>query len=176
MKKLLFATMVPLVLAGCGASNEQEVQQWMDQTKADTRPSIPKLKEPKDFTPFSYDKKTELDPFNSTKLQLALAKMNPGTGNGVKPDMDRRREALEAVPLDAMVMVGTITQGGVKYALLAVDGKQVSYVHVGNYIGQNYGKITKITDEEVELNEIYLDAGGDWAERTQRLELQEAKK
>ena len=58
----------------------------------------------------------------------------------------------------------------------AVDGKQVSYVHVGNYIGQNYGKITKITDEEVELNEIYLDAGGDWAERTQRLELQEAKK
>lgn len=168
--------MVPLVLAGCGASNEQEVQQWMDQTKADTRPSIPKLKEPKDFTPFSYDKKTELDPFNATKLQLALAKMNPGTGNGVKPDMDRRREALEAVPLDAMVMVGTITQGGVKYALLAVDGKQVSYVHVGNYIGQNYGKITKITDEEVELNEIYLDAGGDWAERTQRLELQEAKK
>jgi type IV pilus assembly protein PilP len=180
MKKLLSAVgpvlLLPLVLAGCGASSEQEVQAWMDQTKAATRPSIPKLKEPKDFIPFSYDKKDQLDPFNQVKLQTALAKMNPGNGHGVKPDLDRRREALEAVPLDIIKMVGTITQGGIRYALVEVDNRAVNQVKIGNYIGQNYGKITKIDDESIEIKEIYLDAGGDWAERVQKLELQEAKK
>ena len=176
MKKLLSVVALPFVLAACGASSEQEIQQWMDQTKAETRPSIPKLKEPKDFIPFSYDKKDEIDPFNQMKLQAALAKMNPGSAHGIKPDLDRRREALEAVPLDVIKMVGTITLGGIRYALVEVDGRAVSQVKVGNYIGQNYGKITEISDDTIEIKEIYLDAGGDWADRVQKLELQEAKK
>jgi len=176
MKKLLSVISLPFVLAACGASSEQEVQQWMDQTKAETRPSIPRLKEPKDFIPFSYDQKDELDPFNPMKLQSALAKMNPGSAHGIKPDLDRRREALESVPLDVMTMVGTITQGGMHYALIEINGKSVSQVKAGNYIGQNYGLITKVNDDSIEIKEIYLDAGGDWAERAQKLELQEAKK
>jgi len=184
MKKLLSfvsrtvvpVIVLPLVLSACGASSEQEIQQWMDQTKQQTRPSIPKLKEPKDFIPFSYEKKDELDPFNQMKLQSALAKLNPGNAHGVKPDLDRRREALEEVPLDIVKMVGTITQGGVRYALVEVDGKAVNQVKVGNYIGQNYGKIIAVNDDSIEIKEIYLDAGGDWAERAQKLELQEAKK
>lgn len=178
MKKLLsafFILSIPFLLAACGGSNEQEVQQWMDQTKLETRPAIPKLKEPKDFIPFTYDKKDEPDPFNPVKLQSALAKMNPGNAHGIKPDLDRRREALESVPLDVMKMVGTITQGGVHYALIQVDGKGVNQVKAGNYIGQNYGLITKVNDDSIEIKEIYLDAGGDWAERVQNLELQEAK-
>ena len=174
--RLATLTLVPLLLAACGNSNEQEVQQWMVKTRQETRPSIPKLKEPKDFIPFSYDKKNEIDPFNPGKLQSALNKLNPGRGNGIKPDLDRRREALEAVPMDVIKMVGTITKGGVHYALVEVDGKGVSQVRAGNYIGQNYGLITKVSDEAIEVKEIYLDAGGDWAERIQNLELQEAKK
>ena len=175
MRKLLCVISLPLVLSACGSSSEQEVQQWMDQVKQETRPSIPKLKEPKDFNPFSYDKKDEIDPFNAMKLQSALAKMNPGNAHGIKPDLDRRREALESVPLDVVRMVGTITEGGVHYALIEVDHKGVSHVKAGNYIGQNYGLITKINDDSIEIKEIYLDAGGDWAERVQKLELQEAK-
>ena len=176
MLRLAALTLLPLLLAACGNSNEQEVQQWMDKTRQETRPSIPKLKEPKDFIPFSYDKKNEIDPFNPGKLQSAFNKLNPGNGNGIKPDLDRRREALEAVPMDVIKMVGTITKGGVHYALVEVDGKGVNQVKAGNYIGQNYGLITKVSDEAIEVKEIYLDAGGDWAERVQNLELQEAKK
>ena len=176
MKKLLSILALPLVLAACGASSEQEVQQWMDHTRQATRQMVPKLKEPKAFIPFSYDKKDQIDPFNPVKLQAALAKMNPGTAHGIKPDTDRRREALESVPLDVMKMVGTITLGGIHYALIEVNGKTVSQVRPGNYIGQNYGLITKVTDEAIEIKEIYLDAGGDWAERAQTLELQEAQK
>lgn len=176
MFRLATLTILPLLLCACGQSNEQEVQQWMDKTKLETRPSIPKLKEPKDFIPFSYDKKADVDPFNPGKLQSALNKLSPGAGNGIKPDLDRRRESLEAVPLDVVKMVGTITKGGVHYALLEVDGKGVSEVKAGNYVGQNYGLITKVSDDAIEVKEIYLDAGGDWAERRQTLELQEARK
>jgi len=176
MKKLLCLVVIPVCLSACSGSSDQEVQAWMDQTKLETRPSIPKLKEPKDFIPFTYDKKDDLDPFNAAKLQAALAKLNPGNANGIKPDLDRRREALESVPLDIVKMVGTITEGGVHYALIQVDNKGVNHVKAGNYIGQNYGLITKVNDDSIEIKEIYLDAGGDWAERVQKLELQEAQK
>ena len=175
MKKLLWVLLMPLGLAACGDSRNQEIQQWMEKTKQETTASIPPLKPPKEFIPFNYDKKAEPDPFNPVKLQTALAKMNPGNAHGIKPDLDRRREALESVPLDVIKMVGTITQGGVRYALLEVDGR-VNQVKAGNYIGQNYGLITKFYDDSIEIKDIYLDAGGDWSERVQQLELQEAKK
>jgi type IV pilus assembly protein PilP len=176
MKKLLCILSTPLVLAACGGGSHEELQQWMDQVKSETRPALQKLKEPKDFIPFTYDKKDEPDPFNSSKLESALAKMHPGNAHGIKPDLDRRHDALEAYPLDVLRMVGTITEGGVRYALIEVDHKSVSHVKAGNYVGQNYGLVTKVNDDSIDIKEIYLDAGGDWAERVQKLELQEASK
>jgi type IV pilus assembly protein PilP len=175
MKKLLYLAL-PITLSACGGSGDQEVQRWMDVVKKETRPSIPKLVEPKEFIPFTYDKKDELDPFNPAKLQSALAKMNPGSAHGIRPDLDRRKEALEAFPLDALKMVGTLTQGPNHYALLEADGKGVYQVKAGNYVGQNFGLVTKVNEDSIEIKEIYLDSGGDWAERTQKLELQEAPK
>lgn len=176
MKKLLYVGLLPLALSACGGSSEQEVQQWMDNVKKEARPFIPKLVEPKDFIPFRYDKRDELDPFNPAKLQSALAKMNPGTAHGIRPDLDRRKEALEAYPLDTLKMVGTLTEGPNHYALIQADGRGVYQAKAGNYVGQNFGLITKVDDDSVEIKEIYLDSGGDWAERPAKLELQEAVK
>jgi type IV pilus assembly protein PilP len=89
--------------------------------------------------------------------------------------MARRKEPLEAYPLDTMSMVGSLDKKGVPAALLKVD-KLLYQVRVGNYLGQNYGKITKITENAVHLREIVQDATGDWVERTTSLELQEGKK
>jgi type IV pilus assembly protein PilP len=176
MKKLLAMAFIPFTLTACSEGGQKEVQQWMDKVKQETHPFIPKLAEPKDFIPFTYDQKDELDPFNPGKLQSLLAKMNPGTAHGVKPDLERRREALESFPLDTLKMVGTISKGNTLYALLEADAKGVFQVKVGNYIGQDFGLITKVNPDSVEIKEIYLDSGGDWAERNQKLELQEARK
>ena len=151
MKKLYLLITLPLLLAGCGNSNELEIQQWMEKTKQETMQAIPKLKQAKDFVPFNYDKKDQIDPFNSVKLQSALAKMNPGSGHGIKPNLDRRREALELYPLDTLKMVGTITQGGNQYALIQYDGKGVMQVKAGNYVGLNYGLVTKVNEDSVEI-------------------------
>lgn len=176
MKRLLCIMTLPVLLSACSKHGEKEVQAWMDKTRQETMPSIPKLKEPKAFVPIGYDQKDRADPFNAMKLQSALAKMKPGNGHGVQPDLDRRKEALESIALDTLKMVGTMNKGKEHFALLEVDSKAVYPVKVGSYIGENFGRITKITDDRIEIKEIYLDSGGDWAERTQKLDLQEAKK
>ncbi|RYE76873.1 MAG: hypothetical protein EOO80_12045 [Oxalobacteraceae bacterium] len=72
-------------------------------------------------------------------------------------------------------MVGTLRKQGASFALLQAE-HTVFQAKVGNYIGQNFGQITKISDSEVELKEIVQDAAGEWVERTAKLELQEIKK
>jgi len=86
--------------------------------------------------------------------------------------MNRRKEPLEAFPLDAMMMVGTLVKQGQPVALVKVDNL-LYQVRPGNYLGQNYGKITKITETEVSLREIVQDAAGEWTERQGSLQLQE---
>jgi type IV pilus assembly protein PilP len=49
-------------------------------------------------------------------------------------------------------------------------------VRLGNHLGQNYGRVTKITETEVTLREIVQDAAGEWVERTAALQLQERLK
>ena len=51
----------------------------------------------------------------------------------------------------------------------------VYQVKAGHYIGQNYGRVTAIHDNAVELTETVQDAAGEWVERKSRLELQENK-
>jgi type IV pilus assembly protein PilP len=162
-------------LAGCGDGGVQEIKQWMDEVKRQTKVSIPKLSEPKKFTPFIYGGKDTIDPFSVGKLAAAFAKLQSNSPNALKPDLDRRREPLESFPLDTVKMVGTLRKPGLSYALLQVD-KAIFQAKVGNYVGQNLGMITNITDTAVELKEIVQDASGDWVERKAKLELQEMKK
>jgi type IV pilus assembly protein PilP len=162
-------------LTGCGDGGVQEVKQWMDEVRRQTPVVVPKIAEPKKFTPFVYSGKNEVDPYSPAKLAVALAKLQANSNSKIKPDLDRRREPLEAYPLDTIKMVGTLQKPGLSYALLQID-KSVFQAKVGNYIGQNLGMITRITDAEVELKEIVQDAAGEWVERKAKLELQENKK
>ena len=147
----------------------------MDDVKKQTKVAIPKLSEPKQFIPFNYGGKNNVDPFNPSKLAVALARLKANSSGALKPDLERRRDPLESYPLDTLKMVGTLEKPGLSYALLQVD-KAVFEVKVGNYIGQNFGMITSITDIAVHLKEIVQDASGDWVERKAKLELQETKK
>lgn len=164
-------------LAGCGDGGIQEVKQWMDETRRDSKVIVPKVAEPKKFTPFNYGGRNSVDPYDPNKLAVALAKFKAATtgSTGIKPNLDRRREPLEAYPLDTVKMVGTLQKPGLTYAILQVD-KAIFQVKVGNYVGQNMGMVTNISEEKVDLKEIIQDASGEWVERKATLELQETKK
>lgn len=175
MRKISAFLLPALLLTACGDGGVSELTAWMDSVKKETRVVTTKLSEPKVYVPAPYTGKSEVDPFNPAKLLVVLARIRAESNNGLRPDMERRREALEAFPLDTMKMVGTIEKDKIKQVLLQVD-KTVYQAKLGNYIGQNFGVITKVSDSEIEIKEIVQDAAGDWTERKAKLELQESKK
>ncbi len=87
-------------------------------------------------------------------------------------EMNRRKEPLEAYPLDSMGMVGSVNREGKPFALLRVDNL-LYQVRVGDHLGQNYGLITKISETEIVLRELVMDSGGEMIERPATLQLQE---
>ena len=118
------------------------------------------------------------DPFGNERLTQALRRESGVKGSDaslITPELNRRKEPLEAFPLDAMTMVGSLDRGGKRVALLRVD-KLLYQVRVGEHLGQNYGRVTKITEGDVVLREIVQDAAGEWIERNSELQLQEKKR
>lgn len=169
---LVFA--LPFVVAGCSGSND-ELRQWMADVRKDMRPATPTITEPKTFEPFIYRDQAETDPFDPGKVANALKALSAKSSSGLAPDLSRRKEALESYPLDTIVMVGTLQRPNLRYGLLRADGI-VYQVRVGNYIGQNFGIVTRIDENEVALKEVVQDAAGEWVERATTLQLQENKR
>jgi type IV pilus assembly protein PilP len=174
IKPLLLAAFACAALAGCGGSND-ELRQWMSDVRKEMRPVTPKITEPKNFEPFIYRDQHDMDPFDPGKVTNALKALAAKSTSGLAPDVSRRREPLEAYPIDTITMVGTLQRPNLRYALLRADGV-IYQIKVGNYIGQNFGLVTRIDESEVTLREVVQDAAGEWVERTTTLQLQENKK
>ncbi len=172
--KRIAAIALAALLAGCGASDVREVKDWMAQVKKDTKVSVVPIAEPKTFIPFAYTAREQVDPFSPNKLLAELARVAQTQDSKYKPDMNRRKELLENYPLDAFTMVGVLQKGGVNYALLQVD-KAVYQVKSGQHIGQNYGLVTGVSENVVQIKEVVQDAASEWVERLSKLELQESK-
>lgn len=163
------------VLVGCVSSGEDEVRQWISEERAQVKPRVTPIAEPKQFKPEAYTADVKLEPFNPLKLTQALRRDSTQLASNaalIAPEMARRKEPLEAYPLDTIKMVGSLQKKGQPAALVTAD-KLLYQVTVGQYLGQSYGRITSINETAIQLREIVQDATGDWIERTTSLELQE---
>ena len=166
-----------LTLSACGTS-DQELQSWMTDQRNQSRPKIERLPEPTKFAPQGYTQDGVVEPFSNQKLAQALKRdSNQSTANTalIAPELARRKEPLEASPLDAVAMVGSLIKAGKPVALVRVDNL-LYQVRAGNYLGQNFGRITKVSETGLSLREIVQDAAGEWIERTATLQLQEGSK
>ena len=174
MMKRLLPLLLCTVLAACSDSDVKEVKQWMAEVKAQSKVAVAPLSEPKTFVPLAYSAKDIIDPFNPSKLLTEMARAAAKSNNPFKPDLTRRKELLESFPLDTMKMVGTMSKGGVFFGLVQID-KSVHRVVVGQYLGQNFGLVTGVSDSTINIKEVVQDATGEWVERMSKLELQEGK-
>jgi type IV pilus assembly protein PilP len=169
------AVLAATLLAGCGDADVREVRDWMEQVKHDTRPSVKPLPEPKDFLPYAYGAKDAVDPFDANKLLGELARVAAVSNNPNQPDLQRPRELLETFPLDTMQMVGMMEKGGTRFALLQVE-RSLYQVKAGQRIGQNFGVVTHVSEDAVDIREVVQDAAGEWTGRMTKLELQTKEK
>lgn len=159
-------------LAGC-ANDQAELREWMKTVRAGVKPVHHPISEPRRFEPYRYDNEGQVDPFSVAKLGGSPAVNDAGVPRGgLKPDTTRPREALESYPLDSIRMVGHLANRQGQYALLQAE-RLVYQARVGNYAGQNYGMITRISETEVKLKELVQDAVGDWVERETTLQIQD---
>jgi len=168
---LLVTCAMAFALTGCG-EEQQELSQWMEQQKREVKPNVQPISPPKKFVPQPYIALNGVEPFSAQKLTVALKQEAKQPNSLLAAEINRRKEPLEAYPLDSMRMVGSVTKTGRPYALLKVDNL-LYQVKPGDYLGQNYGKITKISETDVSLREIVQDAAGEWIERVSTLQLQE---
>jgi type IV pilus assembly protein PilP len=167
----LLAAAVLVALSGCGAEQD-ELRAWMEQQKREVRPNVPPLTAPKRFDPQPYMQAAAVEPYSVQKLAVALRQESRQPNSLFAGEINRRKEPLEAYPLDSVSMVGSVVRGGRPFALLKIDNL-LYQVKLGDYVGQNYGKIIAITETEVTVREVIQDAAGEWIERPMGLQLQE---
>lgn len=166
MKRVIL-TMLILGLSGCGGSGMEDLEKFVAEAGRDMQGKIEPLPQVRAYEPFAYDAFDLPDPFKPRKLAIG------GGGGGLQPDLLRPKEPLEAFSLETLKMVGALEKKNLIHAVIQTPEKAIYHVHKGNYVGQNFGMITQITESSVQLREIIQDSAGDWSERTSTLTLQE---
>lgn len=164
-----------LVLAGgCTSSGEDELQLWMQEERNAIRPQVTPIPEPSKFEPQTYLSERMVEPFSAEKMASVSGSLAATVINSklLEPELNRRKQPLEGYPLDTMRMVGSLNRDGQLVALVKVDSL-LYQVRSGGYLGQNYGRIDRITETEITLREIVQDPSGEWTERPAALQLQE---
>ena len=164
------------LLPACGGEEQSELRQELAAMTKDLRGKVDPLPQVKSYEPVPYKGESMLDPFVPGRIVVVQPTAGGGGGGGgVQPDLNRPKEPLEAFPLDAIQMVGTLTQNQETFALVRA-GPNLFRVKKGNYMGQNFGVITVIDESQVSLKEVVQDSGGDWVERSSQLQMQEARR
>lgn len=166
MNNRLIAIALPVILlSGCGNDEFDDLRAWMDSTGRDQPQKMEPPPQVKQIAPFEYPSASLQDPFQARNLLL------PG---GLQPDMDRPKQPLEEFPLDALRMVGTLSKPKSKLLALVKDPKGALHtVQTGDKIGQNFGTISKITPDGMEIKELVPDGSGGWLSSTASMTLTE---
>jgi len=164
-----------LLLVGCAGGNNDDLQAFINEVKASSKGRIQPLPEFVPVENFTYSASNLSDPFMSWDIRAAMAakEEQKASANGLQPDLGRRREPLEAFPLDTLRMVGTMEREGKNSALVQSPDGLVSRIVVGNYLGQNYGQVVGIGQDKISLIEIVPDGLGSWIQREASLALVE---
>jgi len=161
-------------LAACSSEEHGDLKQELNALTKDLRGRVDPLPQVKPYEPVPYTSEALIDPFRPERIEVAKAG-GPPSIKGRAPDTNRPKEPLEAFALESIQMLGTITQGSETYGLVKA-GSNLYRVKKGNYMGQNFGVITAIDENQISLKEIVQDGTGEWTERASSLQLVEAKR
>jgi len=155
------------MLAACNGDKGDDLDKFMATASNDMGKGVEPLPEVLPYTPLQYNADGILtDPFRARKVA--------GKSGALQPNTNRPKEALEAYPLESLKYVGSMSKNKLTYALIKTPDNTIQQVKVGNYIGPNFGLVTKISESDIAIKEIIQDdLTGDWVERTASINLQE---
>ena len=166
LKNILVMALVAFSLSACGGGSD-DLDEYINDIKKRPGGRIDPLPEITPYETFSYiaDRQGIRSPFRPDTPQAG------SKGGGPRPDVERSREYLESFPLDTLGMVGTLHIDETMYGLVQTSDGLIHRVIPGNYMGQNDGRITGITESEVDMVEIISDGIGGYIERDAAISL-----
>lgn len=170
VRRVLLGAAVTLLLSACGNDGMDDLREFVATAHAGKTPKVEPLPEIKPQEPFAYAAEKLVDPFSARNLRSQTFQ---AAGAGPRPDLNRRREPLEDYPLDALKMVGTLARGRQSWVVIQAPDGTVHRASVGNHLGQNFGTITRISDDKIDLVELVQGSLGDWVERSASVALAE---
>lgn len=167
---LALAVCAGLLAACTGGDQMADLRTYVQQVEARPARPIEPLPEIKPYETYAYSAGELRDPFEVPQATEAVG-IASAPKNGIRPDANRPREPLEGFPLDALRMVGTLDREGHRWGIVKARDGAVYRVQEGNFVGQNYGKITRISEQQMDLTEVVPDGQGGWLERPASLAL-----
>lgn len=153
-----------MVLAGCGGANVDDLREFTENAHKGKKPRVEPLPLFQPQKGFVYTAADLTDPFSPSNLRPVKAPLGASHDNK-SPDPNRRKEPLESYPLDSLAMVGTLGRANQTWVILQAPDGSVHHAHMGNYIGENYGRIVELSDSRIKIMELVLDQNGRWEER-----------
>ena len=139
-----------------------DLQNFVANAYKGHKPKIESLPQIKPIPTFKYTASNLVDPFS--RANLVEDRPSPG-GGGPAPDPTRRKEPLEQFPLDALRMVGTLSNAEATWAIIRAPDGTIHRAAKGNYLGQNYGKIVDVEDAKIDIVELIPGVSGGWMQR-----------
>jgi type IV pilus assembly protein PilP len=165
----LSIVLATLALAACGTGEFSDLKEFVDHSSEGLRGRVDPLPQVKAYEPMSYNAFDLPNPFKPRPIDPKT----DGGGGGPAPDLNRRKEPLEAYPLESLKMVGTLERTKQRWALIKTPDGNLYRVSKNDYMGQNFGKIAMISESSINLKELLQDTAGSWSERVSNLQLLE---
>lgn len=150
------------LLAGCESSDMSDLKAYTDSVKNKPKGPVKPLPEIKPMPPYVFNTEDFRDPFGTAERDDT---QNPSENNGLRPDVNRPKEELEAYALETLRMVGTLEQNKVLWGLIKAPDSTIHRVKSGNYLGKNYGKIVNISADRIDILEIVAEGTNQWREK-----------
>ncbi len=168
-KRAALATLAAAALTACD-SDMSDLEQFVAETRQKHQGRVDPLPPFIEYETVTYTETGLRDPFKPSQQAAATTVVN-ASAKGPRPSDNRRKEALEGFPLDSLKMVGILRQSTTSWALVLDKDGTIHRVQPGNYAGQNHGRITKISENEINLVELVPDGISGWIQRQAQLKL-----
>jgi len=162
LQRICLIILASSLMIGCAERKMDDLQRFVENVHKDKQPRVEPLPRIKPHETFTYTATKLTDPF----FKGNLAQSQPmAAASGLTPDMTRRKEPLEQFPLDSLSMVGTLSRGDDIWAVIRAPDDTIHRAQAGNYVGQNYGEIQKVTSGKLLVSELVAGGNNNWIER-----------
>jgi type IV pilus assembly protein PilP len=148
-------------VTGCSTAEHEDLKGWMNEQAKGMKGKVPPLPEIKPFPVVSYEAEKVLSPFSNSKVLTAEMAKDQST-----PTSDRPKQPLESFLLEDLQVTGVLFDGKSYIAIVQTPRpNKPKYVRVGEFMGQNFGKVVGIDHCQVRIVETVKDTNGAWTDR-----------